>query len=137
VAKYYYYPGWWEGSAALHFFINLDKWNELPKSYQAILSAAAAEANVRMQARYDADNPAALRRLVGNGAVLKAFSQEVLEACYKAANEVYAEISAKNAEFKTIYDNIKKFRNEEYLWFQVNEGTYDNFMFSQQRAGTL
>ena len=34
VAKYYYYPGWWEGGAALHFFINTSKWNcaaeELP-----------------------------------------------------------------------------------------------------------
>ena len=34
VAKYYYYPGWWEGGTALHFFINTDKWNALPKAYQ-------------------------------------------------------------------------------------------------------
>ena len=32
VAKYYYYPGWWEGGTALHFFINSTKWNALPKS---------------------------------------------------------------------------------------------------------
>ena len=31
VAKYYYYPGWWEGGASLFNLINLDKWNELPK----------------------------------------------------------------------------------------------------------
>ena len=35
VAPYYYYPGWWEGGPSLHGFINLAKWNELPKSYQA------------------------------------------------------------------------------------------------------
>ena len=35
VAKYYYYPGFWEGGPTLHSLINLAKWNELPKSYQA------------------------------------------------------------------------------------------------------
>ena len=34
VAKYYYYPGWWEGGASLFTLINLDKWNALPKAYQ-------------------------------------------------------------------------------------------------------
>src|SRR6516164_7989440 len=37
VAKYYYYPGWWEGNAQLHLFINTNKWNELPKSYQSAI----------------------------------------------------------------------------------------------------
>ena len=31
VAKYYYYPGWWEGCGQGHNLINLAKWNELPK----------------------------------------------------------------------------------------------------------
>ncbi len=64
VAPFYYYPGWWEGGAALQFFINLDKWNSLPKSYQAILANAAQHANTDMQAKYDARNPGALKRLV-------------------------------------------------------------------------
>src|SRR5205807_1001968 len=28
IAKYYYYPGWWEGGTALHFLINTAKWAE-------------------------------------------------------------------------------------------------------------
>ena len=40
VAKHYYYPGWWEGGTMINAFINLDKWNALPKNYQAILDAA-------------------------------------------------------------------------------------------------
>src|SRR5476649_2228986 len=50
VAKYYYYPGWWEGNAAQHFLINTAKWEALPKSYQAIVSAACAQANSWMAA---------------------------------------------------------------------------------------
>src|SRR3974390_2841902 len=53
VAKYYYYPGWWEGQAMLHFFFNLEIWNSLPKTYQAAAKAAAGYANVEENARYD------------------------------------------------------------------------------------
>ena len=58
-----------------------------------------------------------------------------MDACHKAANEVYAEISAKNAEFKKIYDAYMAFRNDEYLWFQVAEYTYDNFMIRSRAKG--
>ncbi len=128
VAKYYYYPGWWEGGTALHFMANTPAWEKLPKSYQAIVTAAAGYANVEVQARYDARNPAALKRLVAAGTQLKPFSQPVMEACYKAANEVYAETSAANPDFKKVYENLLAFRNEEYLWWQVAEYTYDTFM---------
>ena len=33
VAKYYYYPGWWEGTAQLSAYVNLNHWNKLPKHY--------------------------------------------------------------------------------------------------------
>jgi TRAP-type mannitol/chloroaromatic compound transport system substrate-binding protein len=135
VAPYYYYPGFWEGGPAIHFMINQGKWKDLPKNYQAVVTTAAAYANVDMQAKYDARNPAALRRLVGAGTQLRPFPQEVLEAGYKAANEVYEETSAKNADFKKLYEAVKAFRGEEYLWFQVAEYTYDNFMIRARARG--
>ncbi len=136
VAPFYYYPGWWEGGAALHFFINNAKWAELPKAYQSILTSAAAQANVDMQAKYDARNPAAVKRLVQTGgAQLRPFSPEIMEACYKAATELYAEISATNENFKKMHDAYMAFRNDEYLWFQIGEYTYDNFMIRQRAKG--
>ena len=128
VAPYYYYPGWWEGGTANHFFINLDKWNELPKAYQAIVTAAAGLVNVEQLARYDARNPAALRRLLAAGTKLQPFSQAIMEACLKASQEVNAETSASNPDFKKVWDSIHAFRNEEYFWWQVAEFSYDNFM---------
>jgi TRAP-type mannitol/chloroaromatic compound transport system substrate-binding protein len=135
VAQYYYYPGWWEGGTANHLMINLQKWNELPKNYQAIVAAAAAYANSEEQAKYDSRNPAALKRLIANGTQLKPFSQPIMEACLKASNELYTETSARNADFKKVHDNLVAFRNEEYLWWQVAEYTYDTFMIrSRTRA---
>jgi len=128
VAPYYYYPGWWEGGTALHFLINQAKWNELPKNYQAIVIAAAGFANVEVTARYDARNPAALKRLIAAGTQLRAFPQPVMEACLKASNEVNAETSAANADYKKVLDSMQAFRNDEVLWWQVAEYTYDSFM---------
>jgi TRAP-type mannitol/chloroaromatic compound transport system substrate-binding protein len=128
VAKFYYYPGWWEGGTTTHLQINFNKWNELPKSYQAIVKAAAGYAHVEEQAIYDARNPQALKRLVANGAQLRPFSPPVLEACLKASNEVNAETCAVNADYKKVWDSIVAFRNDAYLWWQVAEYNYDTFM---------
>src|SRR5262250_2090286 len=51
VAKYYYYPGYWEGGSMLHTLVNEKKWNELPKSYQAALQAACGETTTLMMAK--------------------------------------------------------------------------------------
>src|SRR5690606_30681461 len=96
VAKYYYYPGWWEGGPQVSLLVNLEQWNKLPDAYKAAIAAASAEAGVQMTAKYDAENPQALRRLVAAGTELRPFSRDVMLACYKAAVEVYDEIAAKN-----------------------------------------
>ena len=134
VAKYYYYPGWWEGNAQLWTYVNLQKWAELPAQYKAAYEAASAEANTWMMAKYDADNPAALRRLIAGGTELRPFSRELMQAAYKASFEVYDEIAAKNPRFKKVYESWKAFREEEYLWFRVAENTFENFVYSQQAA---
>jgi TRAP-type mannitol/chloroaromatic compound transport system substrate-binding protein len=127
VAPYYYYPGFWEGGPAVHAFINIEKWESLPKSYQAALRAASAVATNTMTAKYDVQNPAALKRLVAAGAQLRPFPQDMMEASLKAANEVYAEISAKNPDFKKAIDAMAAFRGDQYLWWQVAELTFDIF----------
>jgi TRAP-type mannitol/chloroaromatic compound transport system substrate-binding protein len=135
VAPFYYYPGWWEGGAMINFMFNKEKWAQLPKAYQAVATAAAAYANVDMTAKYDTKNPAALRSLVGAGAQLRPFSQDIMEASFKAANELYDEIAGKNPDFKKVHDSLRAFRGEEYLWWQVAEYTFDNFMIRNRTRG--
>jgi TRAP-type mannitol/chloroaromatic compound transport system substrate-binding protein len=137
VAKYYYYPGWWEGGAALHSMVNLAKWNELPPAYKAILEHACRAANADMMASYDAKNPNALKEIVAGGAVLRPMSQEILAAAYEAAKSTYAEIGAANPVFQKIYDHQLAYKKDAYLWAQLSEYTFDTFMMIQQRAGKL
>jgi len=135
VAQFYYYPGWWEGGPQLSLYVNIGQWEALPKGYQAILAAAAAEANVTMLAKYDAENRSALKRLAAAGAQLRPFPRDILEAAYKAAFQLYDETAAASPNFKKVYDSWKQFRDEEYLWFRVAENPFENFVYSQQAKG--
>jgi len=136
VAKYYYYPGFWEGGAQLSMYVNAKKFAELPKEYQTILEDACLFAHAEMQARYDAKNPNALKQLVGSGTQLRPFPNDVMNAAYKAAHELYEETAAKNPKFKKIYEPWKKFRDEQLQWFAVAENRFDNFMQAARSASS-
>ena len=77
-------------------------------------------------------NPAALKQLVAGGTKLHAFSDEIMNAAFKASMELYAEISAKNANWKKVYDDYAKFRADQNLWFRFTEARFDRFMQSQK-----
>jgi len=132
VAQYYYYPAWWEGGPMIHTLVNEKKWAELPRHYQSALEAACAEANLKMTSTYDTKNPEALRRLVSSGTKLRPFSKAIMEACEKAAFELYKELDAKSPHWRRIYPGWKKFRDDQFLWFRVAEGSYDNYVFSSK-----
>ncbi|WP_207481733.1 TRAP transporter substrate-binding protein [Arenibaculum pallidiluteum] len=130
VAQYYYYPGFWEGGLQLSLYVNKQEWEKLPKTYQAILRDASNVATTSMLAKYDVENPKALKRLVGGGAQLRPFPREVMEAAHKAAFELYDEIAATNPRFKKIYEGWKPFLDEQHLWTRVAEFTYDQFVLA-------
>ena len=132
VAPFYYYPGWWEGGPELDFFINNKAFEALSPEYKAIVEAAASQAHVVMQAKYDAVNPAALKQLVGAGTKLRPFPQDVMSAAFKAAMGLYEEISAKNESWKKIYADYSKFRADQNLWFRFTEASFDKFMQAQK-----
>ncbi|MDB5590189.1 ABC transporter substrate-binding protein [Enterovirga sp.] len=132
VAKNYYYPGFWEGTAGTSLYVNKDKLATLPDSYRNILEAACAEANLWCLAKYDAENPDALRRIVAQGAQLKAFPRDVLEAAYRESFKLYGEIAAQNPKFKKIYDHWAAFREKEIQWFRIGEFPFDFFIYSQR-----
>jgi TRAP-type mannitol/chloroaromatic compound transport system substrate-binding protein len=128
VAKFYYYPGWWEGCGQSHNVINLEKWNALPKAYQSAIDMASRDSFTWVTGKYDYVNPPALKRLIAAGAQLRPFPQEVLEACYNAANEIYADLSKSNAHFGKLYNSLSAFRNDSLVWMQVAELSFDSFM---------
>jgi TRAP-type mannitol/chloroaromatic compound transport system substrate-binding protein len=134
IAKYYYYPGWWDPCAQTNVFINLDHWKKLPKEYQDALELACAETHGWMVHAYDNRNPAALKRLMQAGAQLRPFSPEILRQAEKIAFDLYDEIATKNEKFRAVYEPWKKFREDILLWFSVAEISLDSFLLSSEQA---
>jgi TRAP-type mannitol/chloroaromatic compound transport system substrate-binding protein len=134
VAPHYYYPGWWEGGPALDLIVNLDAWKALPREYQAVLEAAAAESNLHMLAKYDAVNMQAMKRLIANGVQLHPYPPEVMRAAYIAAAQYYDETAAVNPRFRKVYESMRAFRNEAVPWHALADGRFDAFMAATMRA---
>lgn len=130
VAKYYYYPGWWEPGPSLTYQIHRPAWDALPKSYQEIFEVAAAESAMVMQARYDQRNPPALRELLAEGVEIRKFSDDLLQAARKTSFEMLEEQAAADATYRKIYEAWKTARRDAYRWFGTAELAYASFAFT-------
>jgi TRAP-type mannitol/chloroaromatic compound transport system substrate-binding protein len=128
VAKNYAYPGWWEGGPQLELHVNTKAYDGLSAENKAIIECASAYAHIDMQAKYDGRNAAALKQLVAAGAKLFPFPKDLMDAAFKEAMALYSEISAKNANWKKVYDDYSAFRKEANLWFRFTEARFDSYM---------
>ena len=52
----------------------------------------------------------------------------MLDASFKASQEVYAENDAKSPEWKKIYADFATFQRDQVPWFRFAEGRFDSFM---------
>ena len=95
-----------------------------------MLETACAEQTLLMMAKYDARNPAALRRLVAAGVQVRQFPRPVMDAAYKATFETYDELAAKSPDFKQIYESWTKFLADSNMWFRVAENNLDNYRYT-------
>ena len=132
VAPFYAYPGWWEGGPQLDLFVNTKAYDGLSAEYKAMIECASAYAHLDMQAKYDGKNAVALKTLVAGGAKLFPFPKDLMDAAFKESMALYSEISAKNPNWKKVYDDYSKFRAEQNLWFRFTEASFDDFMQRQK-----
>jgi len=96
------------------------------------VQAAAYEAHVTTQARYDARNPGALKQLVAAKTKVVPFPKSVLDASFKASMELYADLEKSNPDWKKIYTDYRNFQRDQILWFRFAEARFDSFMSSQK-----
>ena len=132
VAQYYYYPGWWEPGPSITMLVNLRAWEALPPAYKMALETACGDGYSYMTGRYDMLNPPALRRLIASGTQLKAFPRDVIAACFRTTQELYAELGNRNARFKEIHAQWDRYRVEQQTWFRVVEDSFANSMAQVQ-----
>jgi len=125
IAKYYYFPGWHEPGTTLEAIINKKALAELPEHLQKLIFDAIRIANQDMFAEFNARNGAALKELVEKHKVqLKQFPDSVLKEIHKVSDGVVAEVAAKDAMTKQVYDSYLAFRQESIDYAKISEQAY-------------
>jgi TRAP-type mannitol/chloroaromatic compound transport system substrate-binding protein len=66
-------------------------------------------------------NQTALKRVVAQGAKLRAFPRDVIEALKKANDELMADYAAKSPAFAKVHQHYMAFLRESQLWHSINE----------------
>lgn len=116
VAKYYYYPGWWEPSTTFDLQINRSSYNKLPEHYQHILKAVCWETYLETIAEYDRKNSKALIEIKKYGTELRRFPDDVLKNAEQETEKLLTERSNYIPIFKEVYEEWKEFKKniQEY-----------------------
>lgn len=132
IAKYYYFPGFWDCSAQNSLYVNLAAWNSLPPAFKAAVEAASAETFVKMLADYDTKNFEAMKRLLAVGVNLRQFPKDMMDAAYAETFKLYDEESARNADFAAIYRPWREYRTNIQQWYRVSEASYEFFVYAKR-----
>jgi len=117
VAKYYYFPGWHQQASIVALFINKERWNGLSDAQRALMEMACGDMVRDMAAHSESAQFKAMQEMRDkNGVKIMRWSPEILKAYEKAWGEVVTEESAKNANFKKVWDSYSKFRADYAIW---------------------
>ncbi|MBY8974971.1 TRAP transporter substrate-binding protein [Rhodobacteraceae bacterium NNCM2] len=116
IAKFNYFPGWHQQSTSNELLINMDKWNELPDEYQAMLESACDANLIEMIADGEASQFAAMIANEKDGVENVSWSEENLETFRGAWNEVLAEELAANPDVVELWDSFTTFHEGFKVW---------------------
>jgi TRAP-type mannitol/chloroaromatic compound transport system substrate-binding protein len=127
VARNYYYPGFHEPGTSLSLGIGRKLWEGMPATDRALFEAAAAEANDRVLAAFNANNARALAELVETHKVrLRRFSNDILNALGEAAGDVVSAIGRSDPFTRRVYESFLKSRRSSLTWSKIADRAYIN-----------
>jgi TRAP-type mannitol/chloroaromatic compound transport system substrate-binding protein len=119
VAKHNYFPGWHQQASFVELLINLDRWNELPESYQKMIEVACGDANLWVMANAEAKQGEAIAFHKEQGVEIHQWPPEVLDAFRSAWEEVATERAAADPKFKEVFDSYQSFREQYANWREI------------------
>ena len=120
VAKFYYFPGWHQQATLFDLYINQKVWDSLTDRHKAIVEIACGDTMRDMIADGEAAQWKAMKEMQAEGVRLKRWPPEILVAFDNAWKEVVVEESAKNANFKRVFDSYTDFRDNYAIWRHFN-----------------
>ena len=124
-ARYYYYPGWHDPGATLECLVHRPAFEALPDDLQAIVRAAAQEANGDVVAELMAHHNDALKALVEEHQVeLRAFPRELLATLREHALVVERELAETDPFSRRVHESWRGFYDRVRAWTEISERAY-------------
>ena len=124
-APYYYSPGFHEPGASLSVGINLDVWNGLTASEQAMIRVSCKAANDASLGEYTVQNARALQILRNNHGIRpQTFGDDVLVQIGRIAEDVVSELADADALTARIYESYLSARNSARRWTEISDGRF-------------
>jgi len=120
IAKHYYFPGWHQPSSMGEFIVNLDRWKSLDPADQELIETVCQAVIVRDVEIGDFQQIAALQRIKDQGVTVHTWPDETLRTFKQAWDEVLAEQSAKDPDFKRVYESYKAYRAQASAWTKLS-----------------
>lgn len=115
-AKHYYFPGWHQQTSLITFIANQDVWDGLTDQQRTVIQTAC-QANVAMTAAEgEAKQLQPLEDLKAAGVQVHQWNDEMMAAFSKAWDEVAAEQSAADPDFKRAWESLSNFRKDFKTW---------------------
>ena len=120
VAKFYYFPGWHQQATLFDLYIHKPTWNRLSDRHKAIIEIACGDAMREMIADGEAAQWKAMKEMQADGVQLKRWPPEILVAFEQAWQEIVTQESAKNPNFRRVYQSYADFRDNYSIWRHFN-----------------
>ncbi len=116
VAKFYYLPGWHQPSTNQFLYVNVKAWEKLKPETQALIETTCTAGVTMAIAKAEALQGDVLAKFEKEGVTAVKVPDDLLKSFQKAANEVIAEESAKDALFKKVADSMIAFQAKNRKW---------------------
>jgi TRAP-type mannitol/chloroaromatic compound transport system substrate-binding protein len=124
-ADYYYYPGFHEPGTNFTLGVNRSLWHSFADGDRALIEAAAAAELSRSSAEFNAGNVKALKILRENPRIkILRFDDKLIAACGKLTKEVLADVAAKDALTRKVYDGYMEYLAGVMDWSTLSDRSY-------------
>lgn len=116
IAKHYYLPGWHQPANMGELIINLDRWNELSPSRQALIETACGDSIVDSLSSGEATQFEALDAIEAHGVTLHRWSDEMLKSFHDEWLVVAEATAAEDEGFAKVWHSLQNFRARYKKW---------------------
>jgi len=116
ITKFNLFPGWHQVSTSTHFMINLDLWKKMGAQDRALFEMACTAAAMRAITTGEYLQGKQIKSFPSKGVTAARLPDSVLRELQKVSQKVMVEQSAKDADFKRVYESQKAFQEEYDIW---------------------